>query len=88
MQGSAHLLRRQVHEHVKFMSTRTAAGQFNFRFKGAMDESSGEGSKMQAHIISGVVMDITAFKVSHAVRGAEVVTDKNATALQAKKWSA
>ena len=67
---------------VKFMSTRTAAGQFNFRFKGAMDESSGEGSKMQAHIISGVVMDITAFKVSHSV-------DIDAsTELQAKKWSA
>ena len=50
---------------------------------GAMDESSGKGSKMQAHITSGVVMDITAFEVSHAV-GA----DKDATALQAKKRSA
>ena len=50
---------------------------------GAMDESSGKGSKMQAHISSGVVMDITAFEVSHAV-GA----DKDATALQAKKRSA
>ena len=50
---------------------------------GAMDESSGKGSKMQAHITSGVVMDITAFEVSHAVR-----VDKDATALQAKKWSA
>ena len=67
----------------KVTSTRTAAGQFKGQFKGAMDESSGKGSKMQAHIISGVVMDITAFKVSHSV-GA----DKDATALQAKKWSA
>ena len=48
-----------------------------------MDESSGKGSKMQAHISSGVVMDIAAFKVCHPVGG-----DKDATALQAKKWSA
>ena len=48
---------------------------------GAMDDSSGKGSKVQAHIISGVVMDITAFKASHSV-------DIDATALQAKKWSA
>ena len=53
------------------------------QFDGAMEESSGKGSMMQAHITSGVVMDITAFEVSHAV-GA----DKDATALQAKKWSA
>ena len=45
-----------------------------------MDESSGKGSKVQAHIISGVVMDITAFEVSHAVGG-----DNDATALQANK---
>ena len=51
--------------------------------KGAMDESSGKGSKMQAHISSGVVMDIAAFKVSHSVG-----VDQDATALQAKKWSA
>ena len=50
---------------------------------GAMDESSGKGSKMQAHISSGVVMDIAAVKVSHAVG-----VDKDATALQAKNWSA
>ena len=50
---------------------------------GAMDESSGKGSKMQAHISSGVVMDIAAFKVSHSVG-----VDQDATALQAKKWSA
>ena len=50
---------------------------------GAMDESSGKGSKMQAHISSGVVMDIAAVKVSHAIG-----VDKDATALQAKKWSA
>ena len=67
----------------KFMSTRTAAGQFKGRFNGAMDESSGKGSKMQAHSPSGVVMDIAAFKVCHPVGG-----DKDATALQAKKWSA
>jgi len=34
--------------------------------------------KMQAHIISGVVMDIAAFKVSHSF-------DKNATALRAAR---
>ena len=50
-------------------------------FSGAMDESSGKGSKTQAHISSGVVMDIAAFKVCHP-------PGANATALQAKKWSA
>ncbi len=35
------------------MSTRTTVGQFKGQFKGAMDESSGKGSKMQAHISSG-----------------------------------
>ena len=34
--------------------------------------------KMQAHIISGVVMDIAAFKVSHS-------EDNNAAALQAAR---
>ena len=29
----------------KFMSTRTADGQFKGQFKGAMDESSGQGQK-------------------------------------------
>ena len=44
---------------------------------------------MQAHmsiisgVVNGVVMDIAAFKVSHSDGG-----DKDATALQAKKWSA
>ena len=38
---------------------------------------------MQAHVSSGVVMDIAAFKVSHSV-----VFNIDATALQAKKWSA
>ena len=52
-------------------------------FSGAMDESSGKGSKVQAHIISGVVMDIATIKVSHAVG-----VDIHATALQAKKSSA
>ena len=66
---------------VKNTSTRTTAGQCKGQFKGAMDESSGKGSKMQAHIISGVVMDITAFEVSHSF-------DIDATALQAKKRSA
>ena len=65
----------------KITSTRTAVGQFKGQFNGAMDESSGKGSKMQAHISSGVVMDIAAFKVSHSV-------DIDTTALQAKKWSA
>ena len=45
-----------------------------------MDESSGKGSMMQAHRMSGVVMDIATFKVSHAVG-----IDKDTTALQAKK---
>ena len=35
---------------------------------------------MQAHIISGVVMDIAAIKVSHCVG-----SDRDATTLQAKK---
>ena len=65
----------------KFTSTRTAVGQFKGQFNGAMDESSGKGSKMQAHITSGVVMNITAFEVSHSF-------DIDATALQAKKRSA
>ena len=47
---------------------------------GAMDESSGKGSMMQAHRTSGVVIDIATFKVSHAV-GVDIHT----TALQAKK---
>ena len=36
--------------------------------------------KMQAHIISGVVMDIAAFKVSHSAG-----IDKDATALRAAR---
>ena len=64
----------------KITSTRTTAGQFKCQFKGAMDESSGKGSMMQAHKSSGVVMDIATFKVSHAVG-----VDIHATALQAKK---
>ena len=67
----------------KITSTRTAVGQFKGKFNGAMDESSGKGSKVQAHIISGVVMDIATIKVSHAVG-----VDIHATALQAKKSSA
>ena len=51
---------------------------------GAMDERSGKGSEVQAHIrSSGVVMDIAAFKVGHSAG-----LDIDATALQAKKWSA
>ena len=67
----------------KITSTRTAVGQFKGQFNGAMDESSGKGSKMQAHPTSVIVMDIATFKVSHAV-GIDIYT----TALQAKKWSA
>ena len=67
----------------KIMSTRTAVGQFKGQFKGAMDESSGKGSKMQAHPSSGVVMDLATFQVGHSVG-----FDIDATALQAKKWSA
>ena len=67
----------------KITSTRTAVGQFKGQFNGAMDESSGKGSKMQAHSPSGVVMDIAVFKVSHSAPG-----DIDATALQAKKSSA
>ena len=52
-------------------------------FSGAMDESSGKGSMMQAHRSSGVIMDIATFKVSHSVG-----VDTDATALKAKKWSA
>ena len=47
---------------------------------GAMDASSGKGSKMQAHIISRVVMDIAAFKVSHSTG-----FDIDATALRAAR---
>ena len=46
---------------------------------GAMDESSGKGSKMQAHHRSSVVMDIAAFKVSYSV-----FSDIDTTTLQAK----
>ena len=38
---------------------------------------------MQAHISSGVVMDVAAFKV-----GDSAGVDRDATGLQAKKWSA
>ena len=64
-------------------SPATTSRQHSEHTIGAMDESSGKGSKMQAHISSGVVMDIAAFKVSHPVG-----VDQDATALQAKKWSA
>ena len=48
---------------------------------GAMDERSVQGKfKMQAHITSGVVMDTTAFKVSHSSG-----FDKDATALPAAR---
>ena len=42
----------------------------------------GKGRR-QAHVISPVVIDIAAFKISHSV-GSDIDT----TALQAKKWSA
>ena len=50
------------------------------QFNGAMDESSGRGSKTQAHISSGVVMDIAAFKV-----GPSVVCDTDTTTLRAAR---
>ena len=68
IRGKAHFLPDNAHSNGQHSS-------------GAMDESSGKGSKMQAHITSGVVMDIAAFKVSHS-------QDIDATALQAKKRSA
>ena len=46
----------------------------------SMDESSGKGSKMQAHRSSGVVMDIAAFKASHCVG-----CDTDTTALRAAR---
>ena len=58
--ASTHTLQCQSREHAH--SSRSVQGP---QFNGAMDESSGKGSKMQAHISSGVVMDIAAFKVSH-----------------------
>ena len=48
-------------------------------FIGALEEVKGK-FKMQAHVVSGVVMDITAFKVSYSVR-----TDSDATALRAAR---
>ena len=81
--GKRFKMRALTYCDAKITSTCTTAGQIKGKFKGAMDESSGKCSKMQAHIMSGVVMDITAFKVSHSVGG-----DIDATALQAKKWSA
>ena len=65
------------------MTTHTTAGQFKGLFKGAMDESSGQGSMMQAHRSSGVIMDIATFKISHSAG-----MDKDTTTLRAKKWSA
>jgi len=45
-----------------------------------MDDTSGKGSKMQAHMRSSVVMDVAAVKVSHSVG-----IDEDATALRAVK---
>ena len=70
-----------VYQRCRAIDFESPALQAKKRSIGAMDESSGKGSMMQAHIISGVVMDITAFEVNHSA-------DKDATALQAKKWSA
>ena len=50
----------------KITSTCTTAGQIKGQFKGAMEESSMNVQKMQAHIRSDVVVDIAAFKVSHS----------------------
>ena len=38
--------------------------------------------RRQAHLRSRVVMDITAFKISHSIE-----IDRDTTALRAKKWS-
>ena len=49
---------------------------------GAMDESSGKGSKVQAHVVSGVFMDNAALKVGHSVG-----SHQDAATLQAEKRS-
>ena len=70
-------MRALTYCNAKVTSTRATTGQFKGQFKGAMDESSGNGSKMQAHRTrSGVVIDIAAFKVGHSAPG-----DIDATAL-------
>ena len=71
-----HILQRQNHEHAH--SSRSVQGSS----MGQWMKVQGKGRR-QAHVRNRVVMDIAAFKISHSV-----VADKNATALQAKKWSA
>ena len=63
-------------------STCTAVGQFKgHSSRGRWMKVQGE-FKMQAHIISGVFMDIAAFKVSHSIG-----IDIDATALRAARAS-
>ena len=77
IRGKAHILPDNAHR----------KGQHS---SGALEDMSRQGKKgsvygkkMQAHIVSIVIMDIAAFKVSHSVG-----IDKDATTLQAIKWSA
>ena len=72
--ASSHPLRRQSNEHVHNSRSVQRAVQ------GAMDANVQGKFKLQAHLSSGIVMDIAAFKVSHSV-----VIDKDATALRAAK---
>jgi hypothetical protein len=65
--ANTHTLRRQNHEHAH--SSRSVQGSSMGQWMTVQCKF-----KMQAHIISAVVMDIAAFKVSHS-------GDKNATAL-------
>ena len=67
--GKAHFLPDNAHSN----------GQY---FSGAMDASYGN-INVQTHLISVVVMDIAAFKVSNSI-GIDIDT----TTLEAKKWSA
>ena len=63
------------------------------RSSGALDDSSGKFKDASTHILSGVVMDIAAFKVSHprcdidatALRAASSICDIDATALRAAR---
>ena len=65
----AHILPQNAH----------SIGQYS---SGAMDESSGKGSKVQAHMSSGVFMDNAALKVGHSVG-----SHQDAATLQAEKRS-
>ena len=69
--ASTYLLRRESHEHAQQPVSSRASS------RGRWMEVQGK-CKMQAHITSGVVMDVAAFKVSHSV-------DKDAAALRAAR---